>query len=345
MQYPLAQELNVPGYQKVIRFEVPSLQLKGFIAIHNTFRGPALGGTRLWHYDNESLALKDVLRLAEGMTYKAAATQLPLGGGKAVLIGQPSIKSKAYFQAYGYYVNSLNGQYITAEDVNTNTEDMASILLSTPHVVGLRNKSGNPSPWTALGAFKGIQASIQYLWHEKKIEQCRFAIQGVGATGLEVIHHLVKAGVTSITIADINPLHLEQATKLYPMVRVVDSKMLLFEPVDVLVPCALGGILNQNTIPKIKAKIIAGTANNLLENYEVDKQLINQQGILLAPDFIINAGGLIHVSKEVTKENDKQTIERLNQIGPRLLAIYELAKHKKISTFQAATLYASQHFQ
>lgn len=342
---PIAKELIVPGYQKVIRFDVPSLRLLGFIAIHNTFRGPALGGTRLWNYQDESQALHDVLRLSEGMTYKAAAAQLPLGGGKAVIIGDPSLKSIEFFKAYGHYVESLHGQYITAEDVNTNTEDMESILETTQHVVGRRNRSGNPSPWTALGAFKGIESSIHYVWRHRSIEDCSYALQGVGSTGMALLHHLVKAGATDITIADINQAHIVSALTHYPFLKVVESNQILFEKVDALIPCALGGILNEETIPRIRAKIIAGTANNLLRNYEEDSQRILESGILLAPDFIINAGGLIHVSKEITLENEKQTLDRIDLIGPRLAIIFNRAKQFNITTQKAAMDYALEHLR
>jgi leucine dehydrogenase len=342
MFYPKPTELKISGYERVIRFDVPELRLKGFIAIHNTLRGPALGGTRLWDYNDESLALKDVLRLAEGMTYKASAAQLPLGGGKAVIIGNPNLKSREFFQAYGHYVASLQGRYITAEDINTNTDDMEAIFQSTRYVVGRQGQSGNPSPWTALGAFKGIQSSIHYVWKNRTLSQCSFAIQGVGATGIEVLHHLVQAGAQSIAIADINEKNVLKAKQKYPWLKIVTPDQLLFEKVDVLIPCALGGILNQHSIPKIKAKIIAGTANNLLANYETDHHLIQQQGILLAPDFIINAGGLIQVSKEITQETEVQTLKRMEQIGPRLISIYQLAETKKISTFEAAMNYAKQ---
>jgi leucine dehydrogenase len=222
---------------------------------------------------------------------------------------------------------------------------MEAMLQSTRYVVGRKGQAGNPSPWTALGAFKGIQSSIQYVWQNRPMSQCTFAIQGVGSTGLEVLHHLVKSGATSIVIADINQNNLLQAKKDYPWIKVVAPDQLIFQEVDVLVPCALGGILDQSSIPKIKAKIIAGTANNLLANYDTDHHLIHRQGILLAPDFIINAGGLIQVSKEVTKETEAQTLHRMEQIGSRLISIYQLAEAKNISTFEAAMRYAQQYLK
>jgi leucine dehydrogenase len=340
MIYPNPTELHISGYERVIRFEVPELRLKGFIAIHNTLLGPSLGGVRLWDYDNEDAALKDVLRLAEGMTYKAAAAHLPLGGGKAVLIGNQTIKSSSYFEAFGHYISLMNGKYITAEDINTSTEDMNGILKSTPHVVGLSTKSGNPSPWTALGAFRGIEACIAFQWPEKHIASCSFAIQGLGATGQALLHLLIQAGAKRIFAADINQKQLELTKQKYPFLTILNADELLFANVDVLIPCALGGILNEETIPRIQAKIIAGTANNLLKNYEKDSQIILKYGLLLAPDFIINAGGLIHVSKEKTLENEQQTLDRIAQIGPRLTQILTLSRQQKITTHEAAMRYA-----
>ena len=338
---------SIPDYEIVMEFKDEPTNLHGFIAIHSTKRGPALGGTRLWQYPNKEAALTDVLRLAKGMTFKAAGADLSLGGGKAVLIGDANqIKSPAYFEAYGYYVELLKGRYITAEDVNTTTQDMVHIAKQTNHVVGREGKSGNPSPLTALGVFYGIQASVAFALPKKTFSSLRFAIQGVGQTGTFLIDQLVLAGVKDIIVADINPVNLEKINQRYSFLKIVDQRDLYSLDVDVISPCALGGVIHDDSLSVIKAKVIAGSANNVLLDDRRHGPKAKELGILVAPDFIINAGGLINVYHEHHSDYEEATVkEEIKRIGQRLTRIYQMAKSKDIDPFLAATEFANQQLK
>jgi len=338
---------DIDGYEKVMEFRDEATKLHGFIAIHNTNRGPALGGTRLWDYQRREDALTDVLRLAKGMTYKAAGANLPLGGGKAVLIGDAkTIKSPSYFAAYGHYVDQFKGQYITAEDVNTSTEDMKAIAKQTQHVVGREGKSGNPSPWTSYGVFVGILASIQERFPGKKLSDLSFAVQGVGQTGAFLIDHLIEAGVSRISISDINPNNLAKIKTKYPQLVIVPQGELIQQAVDVFCPCALGGIVDDTTLTQLKAKVIAGSANNILLDDKRHGPKAEALGILIAPDFIINAGGLINVYHEHHADYNAQLVKQeISLIGKRLTTIYQLAKQKNVHPFQAAIEFANNQLK
>lgn len=337
----------IPGFEVVMEFQDASTRLHGFIAIHSTKRGPALGGTRLWNYSTREEALTDGLRLAKGMTYKAAGADLNLGGGKAVLIGDATtIKSPAYFHAYGYYVNLLKGQYITAEDVNTTTSDMKLIAEVTEHVVGREGRSGNPSPFTALGVFVGLKATLAKAFPKRSLETLSFAVQGVGQTGTVLIDHLVQSGVKTIYVSDINPQNLARIQSRFPIVKVIPETDLLSLPVDVICPCALGGIINDQTLAIIKAKVIAGSANNILLDDKIHGPKAKAQGILVAPDFIINAGGLINVYHEHHSDYQlKLVTQEIERIGLRLTRIYQDAQSRDIDPFLAATQFAQQQLQ
>jgi leucine dehydrogenase len=319
--------VTIHGFEKVIRFENKPLKLVGFIAIHKTTLGPALGGTRLWNYPSEAKALEDVLRLAQGMTFKAAGTALPLGGGKAVLIGDAkTIKSPEYFHAYGEVIESLNGMYISAEDINITTEDVRYIAETTSHVVGRFGKSGNPSPFTALGVFNGILAPIQWL-KLKTIQHLSFAIQGVGETGVRLMKLLFDAGAKKIYYSEINQDHIDYVTLHFPLATYLAPEDFMSADVDVLVPCALGGVINEHTVDQIKAKLIAGTANNVFQDAEVHGPMLQKRGVLVAPDFMINAGGLINVFNELKQSYQKETVlNTIATIGERLTKVYQQAK-------------------
>jgi leucine dehydrogenase len=338
---------TIPDYEIVMEFKDGPTKLHGFIAIHNTKRGPALGGTRLWQYPNQESALTDVLRLAKGMTFKAAGADLSLGGGKAVLIGDAkTLKSPAYFEAYGYYVEQLKGRYITAEDVNTTTQDMVHIAKQTNHVVGREGKSGNPSPFTALGVFYGIQASVAHALPKKTFSSLRFAVQGVGQTGTYLIDELVQAGVRDITVADINPINLEKIKQRHPLLKIVDQRDLFALDVDVICPCALGGVIHDESLMVIKAKVVAGSTNNILLDDRKHGPKAKALGILIAPDFIINAGGLINVYHELQSDYEEHEVkEEIKRIGQRLTRIYHMAKSKDIDPFLAATEFANQQLK
>lgn len=326
----LITSLTIPGFEKVIRFENKSLKLLGFIAIHTTTLGPALGGTRLWNYPTEAKALEDVLRLAQGMTFKAAGTALPLGGGKAVLIGDAkTIKSPEYFHAYGEVIESLNGVYITAEDINISTEDVRLIAETTSFVVGRFGKSGNPSPFTALGVFHGIIASLKWL-KSKTIEHLSFAIQGVGETGVRLMKLLFDAGAKKIYYSEINQDHIDYVTLHFPLATYLAPEDFMSADVDVLVPCAFGGVINEHTVNRIKAKLIAGTANNVFQDAEIQGPTLQKRGVLVAPDFMINAGGLINVFNELKETYvEANVLKEISKIGLRLVEIYQRVKDNK----------------
>jgi leucine dehydrogenase len=333
-------------YEQVVYFYDKTTGLKGITCIHNTTLGPALGGTRLWNYESEADAVLDCLRLARGMTYKAAAAGLNLGGGKTVLIGDASkVKSEAYFRALGRYVQSLNGRYITAEDVNTSTSDMDYVQMETEHVVGLEGKSGNPSPMTALGAFHGIRASLKFLFDDEDISKYSYAVQGAGQTGYYLIKYLIEHQAKKIYFSEINPKHIERLAKEHPEVEYVAPEDIYKLDVDVFAPCALGATMNGTTIPQLKAKIVAGTANNVLDEEDLHGNMLTEKGILYAPDFVINAGGLINVYHELKGYSKGHATRDVERIYDRLLQIYRIAEHEKIHTQQAAKVFAKQRIE
>ena len=328
-------------YEQVVHFYDKSTGLKGITVIHNTTLGPALGGTRLWNYKTEEEALIDCLRLARGMTFKSAAAGLNLGGGKSVLIGDAStVKSEAYFRALGRYVQSLNGRYITAEDVNTSTKDMSYVAMETNHVVGLEGKSGNPSPVTALGIFHGVKAGLFKRFGESDISQHTFAVQGAGQTGYYLIGYLLEAGAKKVYFTEINPKHVQRMKDEHPEVEFVQPDDIFGLDVDVFSPCALGGILNENTIPKIKAPIIAGSANNALLDEEADGKRIKDRGIIYCPDFVINAGGLINVYHEIHGYVRERALADTAKIYDRLIEILTIAEKQDITSQEAARVFA-----
>jgi leucine dehydrogenase len=328
-------------YEQVIYFSDNETGLKGITVIHNTVLGPSLGGARIWNYESEEEALRDCLRLARGMTYKSACAGLNLGGGKTVLIGDANtVKSEAYFRAFGRYINGMGGRYITAEDVNTSTKDMNYIHMETNHVVGLEGKSGNPSPFTALGAFYGIKATLKHKFDNDEISDYSYAIQGVGQTGFNLVKLLVEHKAQKILYTDINQKNIEQVKEAYPELEFVEPEKFFGSDVDVLVPCALGGVLNDESIPQITAKCIAGTSNNVLLDEKKHAQMLRDKDILIAPDFVINAGGVINVYHEIQGYRKDAVISEVKLIYDRLLEIYQIADEQDITTLQAAKVFA-----
>ncbi|HHT99067.1 MAG TPA: Glu/Leu/Phe/Val dehydrogenase [Acholeplasma sp.] len=329
------------GYESLHMFHDKKTGLKAIICIHDSTLGPALGGARLYNYESEEEAVLDCLRLARGMTFKSAAANLKLGGGKAVLIGDPKkVKSEEYFKAFGRFVESLGGKYITAEDMNTTTTDMSFINMTTKYVTGLNNTSGDPSPITALGAYYGIKASVKEKFGTDDLSERTFAIQGVGSTGKEVLRLLYQDGAKKIYYADPNLDNVAYISKNYPNTQYVELKDIYQCDVDVFVPCAIGGIINENTLEVLKASVIAGTANNVLLDEVKDSQRIKEKGILYAPDFIINAGGIINVYHEFIGYNRKEVLKDVHKIYDRLLEIYSIANKHNITTHSAAMTYA-----
>ena len=271
--------------------------LKAIIAIHNTALGPALGGTRIWDYAHDDEALTDVLRLAKGMTYKAALANVQLGGGKAVIIGNVNqIKSEALLKKYGQFVDSLHGRYITAPDVNTNMHDMVSIAQGTQHVQSLPSAQGgsdDPSPFTAYGTYLGIKAAVQKVYGTDRLQGKKIGVEGVGKVGTYLIDHLCQEAA-QVYVTDVVPEKLAAIAQAHP-VHIVQPDAFYDLPLEVYAPCALGATLNDATIARLQCPIIAGAANNQLEDEQRHGQLLFDQSIVYAPDFLINAGGLINI--------------------------------------------------
>lgn len=320
--------------------------LKAIIAIHDTSLGPALGGVRFWDYSSEEEALMDVLRLSKGMTYKAAASGLNLGGGKGVIIGdKKKLNPELIFRAFGQFVNSLNGRYITAEDVGTTVEDMENVYIETPWVTGISTElggSGDPSSFTAMGVLKGIEASVFFKYNKKNLKGMTAAIQGVGNVGSNLASYLHEQGVNLI-ISDIDEELTKKVAK-ETRAKIVSTEEILFEDCDILIPCALGGLFDDQTIPKLKAKIISGGANNQLVE-EKHGQSLADKGILYAPDYIVNAGGLMNVYVELEGYSSKRAIELVNRIYNNIFKIYTIAKEKNCSTNEAANTLAAQRIE
>lgn len=338
------KRLYSEGHEQVIFFSDPSCGLKAIVAIHDTTLGPALGGTRMWPYASEEEALEDVLRLAKGMTYKAAVSGLNLGGGKAVIIGDPKKdKSEALFRAYGRYIESLNGRYITAEDVNIRVEDIEHVYTETSYVVGvaqIHGGSGNPAPYTALGVFRGMEACATRVWKNRSLEGKTVAMQGVGAVGFELGKLLKKAGA-KIFFTDISQTNIERFKNEIKEATFVEPEDIYTVDCDVFAPCALGATINDKTIPLLKAKIICGAANNqLAEDRHGD--IVREKGILYAPDYLINAGGLMNVSIEFEGWSDDKARRMINTIYDTTLLIFETADKENISVKKAADLVAER---
>jgi leucine dehydrogenase len=313
--------------------------LKAIVAIHDSRLGPALGGCRFLPYDTDEAALIDALRLARGMTYKAALAGLKHGGGKSVLIRpRQHFDRVALFRAFGKFVEGLGGHYITAEDSGTGLEDMEVIRTVTKYVTGVEVKnggSGDPSPFTALGVRRGIEACVKHKLGRTTLEGVHVAIQGVGHVGYHLCKELFEAGA-KISVADVDPLKAERAHREFKA-TVVPLDQIFDVACDVIAPCALGSALNDHTIPKLKAKIVAGAANNQLAEPRHGDDL-HQRGILYAPDYAINAGGLINVAQEVTGYDAKAARERTLQIYDTILEIAERSAKLHSPTYKIADI-------
>ncbi|HPI53747.1 MAG TPA: Glu/Leu/Phe/Val dehydrogenase dimerization domain-containing protein [Chitinophagaceae bacterium] len=325
-------------HEQVVFCHDPKTNLKAIIAIHNTTLGPALGGTRMWNYASDDAAVMDALRLSRGMTYKAAISGLNLGGGKAVIIGDPALKSEALWRRYGKFVNSLNGKYITAEDVNTSAADMEHIYLETKHVTGIpeyMGGSGDPSPFTAYGVFMGMKACAYKQWGSDDLSGKRVLVQGVGHVGQYLVGHLVDAGA-KVYITDINQERIKETTDKYKAEYVSPDDMLKID-IDIYAPCALGATVNSETIPLLKCPVIAGAANNQLADEKIHGRQLIEKGIIYAPDFLINAGGLINVAAEASGSYNREKVTKdVEKIYNRILDIFALSEKENITTQEAA---------
>ena len=305
--------------------------------------GPALGGLRMWPYATEQDALNDVLRLSRGMTYKAAVSGLNLGGGKGVIIGDPSKdKSEALFRAFGRFVNSLNGRYITAEDVGIDVNDMEFVYKETPFVTGVHQVhggSGDPSPFTAYGTLQGLMAALQVKFGDEEVGKYSYAVQGVGHVGMEFVKLLRERGA-KVFVTDINTDLVQRAVDDHGAEAVAPDQIYDVDA-QVYSPCALGGTVNANTLPRLKCQVICGAANNQLANDEIGDE-VTRRGILYAPDYAVNAGGLMNVSLEIDGYNRERAMRMLRTIYFNLGRIFEIAQRDGIPTYKAADRMAEE---
>jgi leucine dehydrogenase len=331
-------KMNIMGHEQVVFCQDAKTGLRAIIAIHDTTLGPALGGTRMWNYSNEEDALKDVLRLSRGMTFKAAISGLNLGGGKAVIIGDArNDKTEALMRKFGQYVDGLGGKYITAEDMGMSTKDMEYVRMETKHVTGIPESmggSGDPSPVTAFGVYMGMKAAAKYKWESEKLVGKTIVVQGVGHVGENLVRYLIDEGA-NIIINDINEERLNRLSEEFG-VEVVMGDAIFDMEMDIYAPCALGATVNPDTISRLKCEIIAGAANNQLANEERDAQLCTDKGICYTPDFLINAGGLINVYSELKGYNREQALNQTRKIYHTTLEILQKADFDNITTHVAA---------
>ena len=335
---PVFGQMSFDNHEQIVFCNDKDTGLKAIIGIHSTILGPALGGTRMWNYSNEWEALNDVLRLSRGMTYKSAITGLNLGGGKAVIIGDSKQdKTPELIAKFGQYVGSLSGKYITAEDVGTTTADMDLIKLQTPHVTGVsieKGGSGNPSPVTAYGVYMGMKAAAKYKFGTDVLDGKKVLVQGIGHVGETLVDYLTKEGA-KVIIADINEGRLEEIGKKYGA-QIYVGENLYAADVDIYAPCALGATINDDTIYKINAKVIAGAANNQLANENIHGGILRERNIAYAPDFLINAGGIINVYAEIIGYNTDEAMRRTENIYNTTLEIFAFADANNLTTHQAA---------
>jgi leucine dehydrogenase len=333
-------------YEQVVYNHDPASGLKAIIAIHSTALGPALGGTRFYPYASEEDALRDVLRLARGMSYKAAAAGLDLGGGKSVIIGDPKrIKSEVLLRAHGRFVESLGGRYITAEDVGTFSADMDVVARETRFVTGrpmVNGGGGDPSVNTAYGVFKGMQAVAEELWHDHDLAGRHVMVQGVGKVGHELCRLLHDADVR-LTVADVDLDNVARAVNDFGADTAEPSKAHAV-PCDIFAPCALGGVIDDDTLPELACAAVAGSANNVLARPEHGR-ILREIGVLYAPDYVINAGGLINVHDELRGYNAERARARVEGIFDNVRLVFQRAREEGIPTSQAADRLAEERMR
>ena len=333
--------------------------LRAMIALHDTTLGPGLGGTRMWRYESGNAALLDVLRLSEGMTYKAAVAGLPLGGAKAVILADgkeerdPELRA-ARFRAFGRFVESLGGRYITAEDVGTGPADMRQIRTATEHVAGLpRNEGGcgDPSPTTAYGVVRGMQALAEGALGRPSLEGVRVAVQGLGHVGMSLVEQLLREHGAVVMAADVRPAVMEEARERFaadPGFSLVSPDEIHMQECEIFAPCALGAVLNPVTIPQLRCRVVAGAANNQLADDDRDGELLRQREIVYAVDYVINAGGLIHVMQDVqargawSDADDAAVRSRASGIYDAVKRVLDHAEAEGISPHQAARTIARE---
>ncbi len=334
-------------HEQIVVCSDPTSGLKALIAIHNTILGPALGGVRMWPYDSEEAALRDVLRLSRGMTYKASVAGLNLGGGKAVIIGNPKKdKSEALFRAFGRYVEGLAGRYITAEDVGMQVRDMEWIRMETKYVTGISTAlggSGSPSSVTAFGVYMGMKAAAKKAFGSDDLGNRKIALQGAGNVSSHLARYMHKEGAT-LYVTDIDSEKVDRMVRETGAVA-IDIDDIYDLDVDIFSPCALGGILNEVTIPRLKCAVIAGAANNQIDDEMIHGALLMERGILYAPDYVINAGGLINVSNELEGYNRDYALEQAARIYDTMMRIFDYASTHNVPTYTASNRLAEKRLE
>jgi len=340
------EQLGAYGHEQVVFCHNKDVGLKAIIAIHNTVLGPALGGTRMWPYKTEQDALDDVLRLSRGMTYKNAVAGLNLGGGKAVIIGDPATdKSEALFRAFGQFVDSQGGRYITAEDVGIDVNDMEYVYRETQFVTGVHQVhggSGDPSPFTAYGSLQGLMATLNKKFGDEEVGKYTYAVQGLGHVGMEFAKLLKERGA-KLFVTDINKTLVERAVSELGA-EAVGLDEIYDVDADVYSPCALGGTINEDTLPRLKAKVICGAANNQLANNAIGDE-VAKRGILYAPDYAVNAGGVMNISLEIDGYNRERAMRMMRTIYHNLTRIFEISERDGIPTYQAADRLAEERIE
>lgn len=341
---PVIAQMAMNNHEQVVFCNDNEIGLKAIVAIHNTVLGPSLGGTRMWAYKNEMEALTDVLRLSRGMTYKSSLAGLNLGGGKAVIIGDSKTqKSEALMRRFGKFINSIGGKYITAEDVGVNTRDMEYIKMETDFVSGLPESmggSGDPSPVTAYGVYLSMKASAKEKWNNDSLSGKKIVVQGIGHVGASLVKHLVKEGA-KVYISDINEEQLKVVAK-ETGAEVVSVDKLYDIDMDIYAPCALGATINSDTLNRLKCVIICGAANNQLADENVHGKMVIEKGILYAPDFVVNAGGIINVYYELEGYNRERALAHAEKIYGTILNVFKVAKEQNIPTYMAANRLAEK---
>lgn len=346
-QFPLFSQLQSYEHEQIVVCSEPSIGLKAIIAIHDTTLGPALGGTRMWNYNTEQEAIRDVLRLSRGMTYKAAISGLNLGGGKAVIIGDARTdKNEQLFRAFGRYVDSLGGRYITAEDVGIDVKDMEWVSMETKYVTGTPKAtggSGDPSPVTAYGVYVGMKAAAKKAYGSDSLEGKRIAIQGAG----HVSSHLAKFLADENAELFICDIYEDKVNAVADETgaTIVDPDDIYGLDIDIFSPCALGGVVNDETIPQLKCDIIAGAANNVLDEEEKHGNILLDNNIIYAPDYVINAGGLINVASELEGYNEKRAHNKAARIYDTILDILNYSEDNSMPTYAASNILAEKRIK
>ncbi|MGE3261466.1 MAG: Leu/Phe/Val dehydrogenase [Bacteriovoracia bacterium] len=339
------EKIKADNYEQIVFCNDSKVGLKAIIALHNTALGPATGGCRMWNYRNEDEAITDVLRLSKGMTYKASISNLPLGGGKSIIIGDVSQKTPELLRRFGDFVETLKGNYITAKDVGIDSSDLKTIKSKTSHILGIAgetNSSGDPSPVTAWGVYNGMLACAEKAFGEKSLKGLHITLQGLGAVNYYLLKYLHQEGA-KVTGCDINPESVERARKEFN-IEVVNPEAVYDVACDIFSPGALGAIINNQTMPRLKCKVVAGAANNQLAT-EKDGEELLKKGIIYAPDYAINAGGLINIYHEREGYNRDRAYAHVAKIYDTIKNIIARSQQEKLPTNTVANRMAEERVQ